>query len=55
MENSADEPERIDYHPPATWESDYQVLKSMIFTDLNGATQVKLMNHNEIRDMFICC
>lgn len=28
-----------DYHPPATWSSDYQVLKSMIFADVKGSTQ----------------
>jgi len=33
------EPDRVDYHPPATWASDYQVLKSMIFADVKGSTQ----------------
>ena len=37
--NRNDEPERIDYHPPATWSSDYQVLKSMIFANVQGSTQ----------------
>lgn len=35
----ADEPVRVDYHPPATWSSDLQVLKSMIFADVKGDTQ----------------
>ena len=34
-----DKPQVIDYHPPATWESDFQVLKSMIFADVKGETQ----------------
>jgi hypothetical protein len=38
--SSTDEPPRIDYQPPATWESDLQVLRSMIFADVQGATQV---------------
>ena len=29
----------VDYHPPATWESDFQVLKSMLFADVKGNTQ----------------
>ena len=29
----------IDYQPKATWESDWQVLKSMIFADVKGKTQ----------------
>lgn len=29
----------VDYHPPATWSSDYQVLKSMVFADVKGNTQ----------------
>lgn len=33
------EPARIDYQPPATWASDLQVLKSMIFADVKGKTQ----------------
>ena len=33
------EPVRRDYQPPATWASDLQVLKSMIFADVKGATQ----------------
>jgi S-adenosylmethionine-diacylgycerolhomoserine-N-methlytransferase len=33
------EPERIDYQPNATWSSDLQVLKSMIFADVKGSTQ----------------
>lgn len=32
-------PDRVDYHPPATWSSDLQVLKSMIFADVKGETQ----------------
>ena len=39
MKNPAkrkDEPERIDYQPVATWASDLQVLKSMIFADVKG-------------------
>ena len=31
-----DEPARIDYQPKATWASDLQVLKSMIFADVKG-------------------
>lgn len=34
-----DEPERVDYHPPATFASDLMVLKSMIFADVKGSTQ----------------
>ena len=34
------EPERIDYQPEATFASDLQVLKSMIFADVRGDTQV---------------
>ena len=34
-----DEPERVDYHPPATWASDFQVLKSLYFADVKGETQ----------------
>jgi len=34
-----DEPERVDYQPKATWASDWQVLKSMIFADVKGKTQ----------------
>ena len=37
--NRGSEPERIDYHPPSTWASDYQVLKSMMFADVKGDTQ----------------
>ena len=33
------EPKRIDYQPNATWASDLQVLKSMIFADVKGSTQ----------------
>ena len=33
------EPKRIDYQPNATWSSDLQVLKSMIFADVKGSTQ----------------
>lgn len=33
------EPKRIDYQPNATWASDLQVLKSMIFADVKGDTQ----------------
>ena len=33
------EPVRRDYQPPATWASDWQVLKSMIFADVKGETQ----------------
>ena len=32
-------PARVDYHPEATWASDLQVLKSMIFADVKGDTQ----------------
>eukprot|EP00607_Mallomonas_marina_P010106 CAMPEP_0182420978 /NCGR_PEP_ID=MMETSP1167-20130531/6117_1 /TAXON_ID=2988 /ORGANISM="Mallomonas Sp, Strain CCMP3275" /LENGTH=191 /DNA_ID=CAMNT_0024597611 /DNA_START=141 /DNA_END=713 /DNA_ORIENTATION=- len=31
--------EVIDYHPPATWKSDFQVLMAMIFADTRGTTQ----------------
>jgi S-adenosylmethionine-diacylgycerolhomoserine-N-methlytransferase len=34
-----EKPEIVDYHPPATWSSDFQVLKSMIFADVKGETQ----------------
>ena len=37
------EPERIDYQPEATWASDLQVLRSMIFADVHGDTQVSLL------------
>jgi len=36
---SVDGPARVDYHPPATWESDFQVLKSMWFADVKGESQ----------------
>jgi len=39
MSSQSQEPKRVDYHPPATWASDYQVLKSMIFADVKGDTQ----------------
>lgn len=40
METANEErPEIVDYHPPATWSSDFQVLKSMIFADVKGETQ----------------
>ena len=32
-------PIRIDYQPSATWSSDLQVVKSMFFADVKGATQ----------------
>jgi hypothetical protein len=35
----AGEPKRIDYQPKATWASDWQVLKSMMFADVKGSTQ----------------
>ena len=35
----AEGPQRVDYHPPATWGSDLQVLKSMMFADVKGGTQ----------------
>lgn len=31
--------EVVEYHPPATWLSDFQVLKSMIFANVKGKTQ----------------
>lgn len=31
--------EVAEYHPPATWKSDFQVLLSMIFADIKGTTQ----------------
>lgn len=34
-----EEPERIDYQPPATWASDLQVLRSMVFADVRGESQ----------------
>lgn len=34
-----DKPEVKDYQPPATWASDWQVLKSMILADVKGDTQ----------------
>ena len=37
--SSEDEPERVDFHPPATWASDFKVLKSMIFANVQGDTQ----------------
>jgi S-adenosylmethionine-diacylgycerolhomoserine-N-methlytransferase len=39
LKNGDEEPQRVDYHPDATWASDYQVLKSMIFADVKGDTQ----------------
>ena len=41
MANKEDEPERIDYQPEATLASDIQVLRSMIFANVQGNTQVK--------------
>lgn len=38
-ENNNDEPEIQDYHPEATWSSDFEVLKAMIFADIKGDTQ----------------
>jgi hypothetical protein len=39
-----------DYHPPATWASDIQVLRSMVFADVKGTTQqvghVRRLCHN---------
>uniref|UniRef100_A0A6T5VPN0 Methyltransferase type 11 domain-containing protein n=1 Tax=Chromulina nebulosa TaxID=96789 RepID=A0A6T5VPN0_9STRA len=37
--SSNDDKVVTDYHPPATWSSDYKVLKSMIFADVHGNTQ----------------
>ena len=37
--NDNGEPKRIDYQPSATWSSDLQVVKSMFFADVKGATQ----------------
>ena len=34
------EPARVDYQPPATWASDFQVLRSMVFANVQGETQV---------------
>ena len=42
MSGRDDEPERIDYQPEATFSSDLQVLRSMIFADVHGDTQVCL-------------
>ena len=40
------EPERVDYHPPATWSGDIQVLKSILFADVKGE------NHQERLESF---
>lgn len=34
-----DEPERTDFNPPASWAADFQVLKSMMFANVQGDTQ----------------
>lgn len=43
---SEPEPELVDYHPPATWAADFQVLKSMWFADVQGE------NHQERLESF---
>jgi hypothetical protein len=37
--DEGDKPVITDYQPSATWSSDFQVLKSMIFADVRGSTQ----------------
>eukprot|EP01036_Dinobryon_divergens_P044613 gene44613-59535_t len=39
MANLSSSFEVVDYHPPATWKSDLQVLLSMIFANIEGNTQ----------------
>ena len=38
MDNKALVTDVVDYHPPATWSSDFQVLLSMIFAKIQGST-----------------
>lgn len=50
----AEDPERIDYHPPATFASDLKVLKSMLFADVHGATQQERLESFYVSQVIFC-
>jgi hypothetical protein len=47
------EPKRVDYQPKATWASDLQVLKSMMFADVKGSTQQERLESFYVTQVYL--